>query len=437
MTNSRIDNKDSFCLRYAGELQSAKVPGGVPLGVLDVQQTAVLEDIDDAVRSALENPIGRDGPVYKGWGQGETVAILVSDSYRYTGVEHVLPVLVECLDNAGVRSSDITFVFATGTHRGPTEHEQRQILGNEIRERFPGQMVVHDPDDRSNLVHVGDTARGTRVELNRRVIECDHVIATGAVVLHYFAGYGGGRKSIIPGIASRATIAQNHALNLDVAHDRLNPDARIGVMDGNPISEDMLEAAAMTGVDAIFNTVLDQNSRIAAVFAGHYDAAHRAAARFADTLFAVPVREKADLVIASAGDAKNFVQSHKALHNAYQAVKPNGRIVLAAECPEGLGAEQFEQWLRLEDPKRVYAALRERSEVNGQTAVSTLEKGPLTIMVTSMSEARVRLTKARKAPALQSAVDAACAELRDAGIRNPSFYVMPAAAHTVPFPKQT
>ncbi len=141
-------------------------------------------------------------------------------------------------------------------------------------------------------------------------------------------------------------------------------------------------------------------------------------------------------MIASAGDAKNFVQSHKALHNAYQAVKPNGRIVLAAECPEGLGTEQFEQWLSLEDPKRVYAALRERSEINGQTAVSTLEKGPLTMMVTSMSEARVRLTKARKAPTLQSAVDAACAELGDAGIHNPSYYVMPAAVHTVPFPEQ-
>ena len=128
---------------------------------------------------------------------------------------------------------------------------------------------------------------------------------------------------------------------------------------------------------------------------------------------------------------KNFVQTHKALFNAYQAVKPDGRIVLLAPCPEGLGGEQFTKWLRLGDRSSIIAGLRRESEINGQTALSTREKAPITLLVTEMGEEECALLGARKVGPLQEAVDLALAEVPAAA---PSIYLMPSAAYTVPFP---
>src|SRR5690606_6077918 len=154
---------------------------------------------------------------------------------------------------------------------------------------------------------------------------------------------------------------------------------------------------------------------------------------FAYNLFAVHIDERADLVIASSGTTRNFVQSHKALFNAYQAMKPGGRIVFAVRSEEGLGGEQFVKWRRLGDRAGIIAALRERSEINGQTALSTIEKAPSALLVTELSGDDVALLKSRKARDLQTAVDTALRELKEDGVDDPTWYLMPSAAYTVPF----
>jgi nickel-dependent lactate racemase len=197
----------------------------------------------------------------------------------------------------------------------------------------------------------------------------------------------------------------------------------------------MFEAASMVKVDLILNTVLTRDSEIAAVFCGELESAHRKACIYARDLYAVPIKRRADLVIAASPHTRNFVQTHKALYNAYQAMRPGGRIVLVAPCPEGLGSERFAKWLALGDRTKVIAELRKNSEINGQTALSTLEKAPSTQFVTEMTESDVARLGGQKAPSLESAIADGLTRLRPEVGRTPSVYVMPTAAYTVPMAK--
>jgi len=423
----------SVSLPYGDGVVGAEIDWAEVLATLDVAEAPELPDLDEAIRRAIEQPIGLDRGLYELVSPGERVVVLVSDMFRKTRVDQILPILIAGLDRAGVCAGHISVLFATGTHRPPTREEQAAILGPAVYEHLRGRIFVHDPNDAANLVHVGTTSRGTPVEINRRAHEADRLIATGAVVLHYFGGYGGGRKSILPGIASTRTIAHNHAMNLDPVADQRNPAVRIGVLDGNPVAEDMLEGGRLAGADYIINTVLNREGRIAGVFAGELDATHRAAAAFAHALYATAITERADLVVASSGPAQNFVQSHKALYNAYQAVKPGGRIVLLSECREGLGGEQFVRWLRLATPERVIAGLRQQAEINGQTALSTLEKGPMTFFVSEMGPGEIALMGGTKAASLEQALELARRALAHDGVMAPTCYLMPSASYTVPF----
>ncbi len=423
---------ESISLPYGDRMLSAAIPAGRCLGTLDVRAVEGLADPERAVREALTHPIGLDRSIFETVQPGERVVILVSDSFRQTRADLVLPVLIDGLVSAGASESDLSILFSTGTHRGPTENEQRDILGEGVYNRMRGRIYIHDAHDADGHVFVGTTGRGTPVEINRRVHEADRVIVTGSVVLHYFGGFGGGRKSVVPGVASTRTISHNHAMNLHPTEDRLDPKVRIGTLAGNPVAEDMLEATQLTQVDCIVNTVLNRNSEIAGVFAGELVAAHEAACDFARGLFEVPIQEEAEVVIAASPITKNFVQTHKALFNAFQAVAPNGRVVLLAPCREGLGEEQFTQWLRLGDRAEIIAALRRQSEINGQTALSTRGKTPRTVMVTELSDEDVALLGARRTGSLQEAIDGVLADLARAGTDAPGYYLMPTAAYTVP-----
>ena len=403
--------------------------GGRDLGAIAVGNAPALEPVETAVRAALDAPYGVAPRVCDLAKPGESIAIIVADSFRATGAHWFVPVLLDELGRAGCRDTDISFYFATGTHRPPTPEEQATILGPEVYERFRERLYNHDADDDANLVRLGVTQRGTPVLLNRRVHESDRIIATGSVVLHYFGGFGGGHKTVVPGVAGRATIAHNHAMNLHPTEDRLDPSVRIGEIEGNPVAEDLREAVGMTHVDAILNTVMNQQGEIAGVFYGELAPAHAQACAFARSLYAIPIQERADLVIAAALGPRNFVQTHKALYNAWQAMKPGGRIVLVAPCPEGLGGDQFVKWLRLGDRGAIIAGLRRDSEINGQTALSTVEKAPSTWMVTELRDDDVRLLGARRAATLQEAIDNAVREL---GGGDFTFYTMPSAAYTVP-----
>lgn len=423
-------------LPYAGEHMTADAGWLRCLGKLECRTAPVITNIEDALKHGLDNPIGIHGPLRQCCRPGDSVLIVVSDASRKTGIHLLLPHLLEWFDECGISSASVAFLVALGVHRATTSEERATILGPDIHSQFEGRIFNHNAYDASALVHVGATRRGTPVHLNRLLRAYDHLILTGTVTPHYFAGFGGGRKALVPGIAGATTIAHNHALNLHPTEDRLNSDVRIGRLDGNPVSEDLLEAARMYPPDFIINTVLDGEGNIVGLFTGEMDAAHRSACKLAEQICCLPIHEQANLVIAAV-TAPNFVQSHKALYNAYRAMKPPaGRIILVSPAHEGLGSRGFERYLEMKTPQAVIAALRRQADINGQTALSTLEKAPHTIMVTNMSDAAVALTGARKAETLEDAMMNARDFFRQAGVSQPTCWLMPEAAATVPTMKR-
>ncbi|OQC07405.1 MAG: hypothetical protein BWX80_01067 [Candidatus Hydrogenedentes bacterium ADurb.Bin101] len=402
------------------------------LGTLLPVPLECLEDVETSLAAALCNPIGMDGPAGASFRTHETVGIVVPDATRKTGLDQVLPRLILHLEGWGVSPAQISFFFALGVHRPATEEEQARILGPAIYGRFQKRCHNHDAYDAGNLFYAGSTRRGTEVYLNRRACECDHLILTGTVAPHYFAGFGGGRKSLVPGLSGAATIARNHTLNLHPTAPRLDPAARIGALDGNPVAEDLLEAARLHPPDFILNTVLTTGGAIGGLFVGELDVAHRAACALAGRTYCIPIREQADLVVAAIPDAPNFIQSHKALVNAWAALKPEGLIVLYAPAPEGLGGAGYRRYLEMGSPGAVIEALRRQADINGQTALSTLQKGPNTLLVTRMADAEVRLTGAEKADTLEAALVRARERFQARGVHRPTCLAMPAAGMTVP-----
>lgn len=364
--------------------------------------------------------------------RGEKVCFVVSDQTRQTAADLVLSEVLRGLGDKGCRIEDMIILVASGIHRPPSERELLQILGGDIVREFRDRIFIHDADNDAGLVHVGTTKRGHRVRVNRRAVEADRLVPIGSATYHYHAGFGGGRKSLVPGIASRDTIAHNHSLTLDPACDRIHPGVEIGRLDGNPVSEEMLEAAYMCRPDIIINTVLDVSGGLLGVFSGELDAAHRAACRMAEEVSRIDLEQPADFIVASAENAPDWIQSHKALFNAQRAVKKDGRVVLVAPCLEGLGNERFRYWIRKAASLDFFSELRGSSEINGQTALSSKVRGVNTILVTQMPQRDAEDLGIETAPDLDAAVAKTLSILAGKGIARPTWYFMPHAMHTVP-----
>ncbi len=307
--------------------------------------------------------------------RGERVVIVTSDITRHTGSEIYLPLLVERLIRSGIRESDIEIVIALGIHRKQTEAEHRKIVG-----ALYGRIRVtdHDCDDPGKLVYLGRTGNGVGVEINRRIAEADRVILTGTIGFHYFAGFGGGRKAILPGVASRQACMASHfaVLNPGEGSGR-NPRATTGNLEGNPVHQAMEEACAMVQPAFILNTVISPDKRIVAVFAGEWRDAFAAGCRYYAEHFTCRLAAPADLVVVSCGGFPkdiNFIQAHKSMEYGSQALREGGVLVLLAECRDGYGNGTFFDWFRHKELPEFEAALRRNYEINGQTAYSTLYK---------------------------------------------------------------
>jgi len=306
---------------------------------------------------------------------GKKVVIVTSDITRYTGSELYLPLLVERLSRQGIPDNDIEILIALGIHRPQTSHEHEKILG-ELYGRI--RVRDHDCDDQAELVSIGRTTNGIDVRINRSAVEADHLILTGVIGFHYFAGFGGGRKSVLPGIASRQACMASHFAVLNPGHNSgKNQRAVTGNLDNNPVHLAMTEACALAAPDFILNTVLAPDKRIIAAFAGHWREAHERGCSYYRKHFSYPLRHKTDLVVVSCGGFPkdiNLIQAHKSMEYAAQALKDGGVMILLAECRDGFGNPTFFDWFRHKDLNQFEEALRERYEINGQTAYSTLQK---------------------------------------------------------------
>lgn len=315
--------------------QEVEVPEQNLIGELHANDVPVELTGEAEVERALKAPIG--SPRLKDLVHpGETVAVVTSDVTRPMPTYKVMPALLDELYAGGVRPEDITLVFALGSHRKQTDEEKRRLAGerawNEIR------CVDSDPDD---CVSFGTTSRGTPVDITRVVAEADRRICLSNIEYHYFAGYSGGAKAIMPGVSTRAAIQANHSR-------MVLPEAKAGALETNPLRMDIEEAGAMVGIDFIVNVVLSEHKEILKAVAGDPVKAHREGCRFLDRLYRKELKEPADIVLVSQGGAPkdlNLYQTQKALDNAKHAVKDGGIIILIGSCKEGLGEKTFEEWM--------------------------------------------------------------------------------------------
>jgi len=380
-----------------------EVQANLPHSVRRVDRLETRRQSLDPVSLALAAPIGSP-PLRQLVKPGQKVAIVTSDITRPCPSWLLLPPLLDELNQAGVQDDDVLVVFALGTHRRHTAEEQVRLLGPDVARRVA--WMDSDPDD---VITVGTTSRGTVIEAFRPVVEADFRIAVGHVEPHYFAGYSGGAKALVPGVCSLTTIRQNHAL-------MVSPAATTCQLDGNPVRDDIEEGAALIGLDFILNVVLDRDHQIVAAAAGHPQEAHRYACRVVDYLNAVTIESPADIVVVSAGGYPkdlNLYQAQKALDNAAAAVRPGGVIVWVAECSEGLGNAIFEEWLIGSQPDEILSRLQRQFVLGGHKAgaLARVLKKAQVILVSSLPSGLVESCGITQDDDLDSALETAFAQV--------------------------
>ena len=389
---------------FGDGVQTVEVPDKNLLGVLtsnDVPRGLMNEE--EVVR-ALENPIGtpRLRDIVK---PGEKIAVVTSDVTRPCPTYRIMPALLDELYAAGCRPEDITLVFALGSHRRQTPEEMLKLAGERAMREI--RCVDSDPDD---CVHIGVTDCGTPVDITRVVAEADRRVCLGNIEYHYFAGYSGGAKAIMPGSSTPAAIQANHSM-------MVLDEACAGNLEGNPLRRDLEQATAMVGVDFIVNVVLDEHKQIVRAVAGDLVKAHREGCRFLDGMYMKTLDSRADIVIVSQGGAPkdlNLYQTQKALDNAKHAVKKGGTIILIGSCKEGLGSRVFEEWL-LSAPTAhsMIERIGREFQLGGHkaAAIAMVLENAEVYLVSDMPDDLVRRIFLKPARSAQEALDAAFARL--------------------------
>lgn len=350
------------------------VPSNLPEGLNEAE----------IVKKSISNPIGSKELKYI-FNSEDKIVIITSDITRPMPTYKVLPVLVDELLKAGVKKENIEVVFARGSHRFHTEEEKKHLMGE-----MYGVINCFDSDS-EHLVHVGTTSSGTPVDIDERVMKADKRICLGNVEYHYFAGFSGGYKAIMPGVSTPSAITLNHRL-------MVSEKAKAGNIVDNPVRLDIDEAGKMVGVDFIVNVILNTKKEIIDCFSGEATLAHRAACKRLEKIYASYIDEKADIVVVSNGGAPkdlNLYQTQKALDNAGHAIKDGGIIILIGSCIEGFGNKTFEEWmLNYNDPDVMIKKLHEHFMLGAHkaTAIAMLKKKCDIYFVSDMDEEAVNKT---------------------------------------------
>ncbi len=360
----------------------------------------------EIVREALAHPLWADSPPFASLGEflagGKKVVVIVNDATRPTPTPAMLAPMAGELKAAGA-----TFIVATGAHRKPTEVEYHTILGQHY-DVFRSHTLAHDARDASSLVELGTTRNGTPILLNRAVVEADRVVVLGSVEPHYFAGYTGGRKAFLPGVAGFATIEANHRLALD-------PHAASLELEANPVSQDMEDALVFVPkrVFALM-AILDKHQALCAVTTGDLRASFEAAVEKAKAIFAVSIDERADIVVSVAKPPMDIdlYQSQKAIENGLLAVKDGGCLILVSSCRDGVGDEGYMKLLASESkPEAVLERIKDGYRLGWHKA-GKIAHAAMKVKMMAVSELdAATLAKAfiEKRPTVQDALEAALA----------------------------
>ena len=373
-----IETPDSFAVIAAG-------PESEPLS-------------DHRIGELIDKPIGTAG-LEEIVSPGETVLFVVPDATRASGAGQIINLLVRRLIANGTMPYDIAAIFATGIHRPVTESEKAEILTPFIAQRV--KTLDHGHRDLMRIVNVGELSDGTPVELNRALVEFDRVVTIGSVGFHYFAGFTGGRKIICPGLASNRTITATHRLAFDFDRKTRSEGVAPGNLEGNPVHEAFIEAAAKVKVDLSASTIVNGRGEVTGLFCGDLFSSHIAACENYAESHTVTIERQYDNVVVSCGGSPfdiNLIQAHKSLEAASRACKPGGRIYLLAECGDGLGRPDLLKWFEVSDSRELADNLANGYQVNGQTAWSLLsiaERFDVRI-VTSLPDEAVGKMRMRK-----------------------------------------
>ena len=353
-------------LKYGTGEVGGELPSDWRVAELAPPPRPALQNPAATLEAFFSAPVG--GPpfdrVADGW---RGVCVIVPDITRKAGTHLLLPPLLARLERLGLGPERVTIVFASGIHPPQTEEQKKSIVGEGVFSRY--RCLEHNA--RETCVPRGGVA------LNPHVAAADGIIVIGSVKAHYLAGFGGGRKALLPGVASHEECLRLHRLSLNPDAPGRHPRIGPGILAGNPMHETSLAAAKAAGIGFCINTVLDPADRIIFLNAGDLERSHAGACRFVEGYQGAPLDAPADAVIASCGGFPsdiNFIQSHKGLDNSCHAARDGGVVLLVSECSAGIGNPDFLNWFGYPDVAAMDRALRQAFVINGQTAMATREK---------------------------------------------------------------
>ena len=372
-------------MKYGTEVIEINVKGAKGVEVLNPDPMPEIDDIEKAFLSCVEDGAIASSPLKDKVSCDDLVTIVVSDitrSWMHQG--DILTLLGHYLhDILNVPFENICVLIALGTHRKSTEEEKEIVAGSYLYHN--AKVIDHDCDGEN--VFAGRTTRGTDVYVNPLVVG-RKVVVVGGTVHHMMAGFGGGRKNILPGVSSRQTIRQNHARALDpnIAHS----DKRVGcaLLENNPINEDMNEAAALIEVSFGINIVVATSGKFSGLFGGDLYESWKESCLFQKKCYEKWIDKEADIVIVSSGGSPkdmNLYQASKGMMNGMRAMKENGQMIWLAKCQEGCGAPDYTAWLEPLKEGRLDSALRKDFTIGGfifYLTVENLKKGECRILTT-------------------------------------------------------
>ncbi len=384
-----------------------------------------IKDQDKLIEDALENPIGFES--YDEFAENaDRLLVIVNDATRPTPTSKILSYLLPVLSS----HPDVKFLVATGVHRVPTEEEYRFIFGDTY-EVFRRRVYAHDARRDEDMTYLGKSKNGTEMYINKLVPEYGNILVIGSVEPHYFAGYTGGRKSFLPGVASYKTIEMNHKL-------ALSDDACSLALDGNPVNEDMIDAMNVLKDLNVFSiqTILTGDHKLYAVTAGDLIKSFDAAIEYAHQVFCVPLKQKGNIVISAAPYPMDIdlYQSQKALDNGKLALEDDGIIILVSKCRDGVGEDAFLELLgKADSPQRILDILGSEYKLGYHKAAKMAQIGIRAQMwaVTDLDDEIIKKSQLKPYSDIQFAVDDAVEVIKKKG-KKPRTVVMPSGSLTVP-----
>jgi len=385
----------------------------------------IIKNQNKIIKDALKNPIEKES--FEQFAKkAEKLLVVVNDATRPTPTSKILDYLLPVLSS----HPSVTFLIATGVHRAPTEEEYRFIFGKSY-DVFKEQIYAHDARKEEDMTYLGTSKNGTEMYINKMVPEIGNVLVIGSVEPHYFAGYTGGRKSFLPGVASYKTIEMNHKL-------ALSDDAKSLALDGNPVNEDMIDAMNVLKDINVFSiqTVLTGDHKIYAVTAGDLIQSFDAAITYANEVFCIPLKKKGNIVLTVAPYPMDIdlYQSQKALDNGKLALEDNGIIILVSKCRDGVGEAAFLDLLgRADSPQKILDILGGEYKLGYHKAAKMAQIGIRSRMwaVTDIDDETIKKALMKPCSSIQSALDNAVELIKTEG-RKPKIIVMPSGSLTIP-----